>query len=198
MLSVHELNRLMESKRKEKYSTFDKIYQQCLKHILKYANNDKYRCFFTVPEFILGLPVYNLNAAIMYIMDKLKANAFLVKYYHPNVVYISWNLDEIHGRFAYKASDTKAPLPVPPRLILPNQKQFFPPMPEQTRIKYKPDQGSSSIIMPKIPSYDLPMPQASYGSHKPNNNFIKSISKWQKTVMVTTPNTTTLYVTSPN
>jgi hypothetical protein len=57
-------------KKREKFAVFEKIYEQCQQRIVKYAHNEKYRFFFEVPEFIIGLPVFNLNAAIIYLMDK--------------------------------------------------------------------------------------------------------------------------------
>jgi Family of unknown function (DUF5759) len=179
MLSVHEVNRFMDGKRRDKFVTFEKIFQQCQKLIMKHAENDRYRCFFTVPEFMLGLPVYNLNAAIIYIVEKITAKGFLVKYFHPNVLYICWDIDEIHGRKkTVEHMVASKPLPVPPRLKMMGQKPMFPPMPEQTRVTNKPDQGG--IIMSHTPKYDLPMPQSSsFGRPQQNKNFIKSISDYR-------------------
>ena len=192
-LSVNDLNRYMEIKRRDKYATFEKIHEQCQKQILKYANHDKYRCFFTVPEFILGLPRYNLNAAILYVIEKLKSKGFLIKYYHPNILYVSWDTQEIKG----KRDPFKMPAPlllghtgptlrpiaytpnVPPRILPSDKNPLFPPMPEQTRVVSKPDQG---IVMPHMPSYDLPMPQSTHvgtSGNQKNSNFIKSISTYK-------------------
>lgn len=46
--------------------------------------------FFIVPEFIFGIPKYNVNTCIAYIIDKLIDNGFIVKYTHPNLLFISW------------------------------------------------------------------------------------------------------------
>lgn len=179
MLSVHEVNRFMDGKRQDKFATFEKIYQQCQKTIMKYAENDRYRCFFVVPEFLLGLPVYNLNAAITYIVEKTTTKGFLVKYFHPNILYICWDMDEIHRRKKMIENVAMArPLPIPPRLKLMDSKPAFPPMPQQTRVTNKPDQGG--IVMSHTPSYDLPRPQASSSrGPRQNQNFIKSISDYR-------------------
>jgi hypothetical protein len=178
MFSVHEINRFIEDKKRQKFAVFEKLFDQCQKHILKYATNEKYRCFFTVPEFIIGLPLYNLNAAILYIIDKLHTKGFLVKYYHPNILYICWDYDEINGKKVKTLPSPAIHLP-PPRLQLssPSSQQHFPPMPIQTRVINKPDQGS--IVMPQIPQYDIPLPQSSHNGNKKNSNFIKSISEYR-------------------
>ena len=47
-------------------------------------------CWFVVPEIMLGVPLYDQSGCIAYVMDKLKVDGFIVKYVHPNTVFISW------------------------------------------------------------------------------------------------------------
>lgn len=51
---------------------------------------DQQYCWFVVPEFILGVPSYNNADCVVYIIEKLKENGFMVKYTHPNLLLISW------------------------------------------------------------------------------------------------------------
>jgi len=51
---------------------------------------DNQVCWYLVPETILGVPKYDQGACIAYLMDKLKANGFNVRYIHPNLLFISW------------------------------------------------------------------------------------------------------------
>ena len=74
-----------------------KIYQKILARVHKKIkttsrsrNCDKF-CFFLVPEFVLGIPRYNIETCISYVIDKLVDNGFLVRYTHPNLLFISWN-----------------------------------------------------------------------------------------------------------
>lgn len=60
---------------------------------IKYASrqkNTEHYCFFVVPEFLVGTPRYDSAACIAYIMDKLSQNGFIIKYTHPNLLFISW------------------------------------------------------------------------------------------------------------
>ncbi len=60
---------------------------------IKYASrqrNSEHFCFFVVPEFLVGTPRYDSAACIAYIMDKLTTNGFMIKYTHPNLLFISW------------------------------------------------------------------------------------------------------------
>jgi hypothetical protein len=185
MFSVYEVNNLMKNKQKEKMATYEKIFEQCQKRIYKYAQNEKYRCFFDVPEFILGLPVYNLNSVILYIIEKLTKSGFLVKYFFPKHLYICWDLEEISGKkpqFGVPQSVTPKQLPAPPRLSMLTKTPLFPPPPIPTRNVTKSDQsmGNGNIIMPHMPSFDLPLPQSTVGNRTTTNSkFIKSISDYK-------------------
>ena len=53
------------------------------------SSNDKF-CFFLIPEFVLGIPRYNLVNCTSYIIEKLIDNGFMIKYTHPNLLFISW------------------------------------------------------------------------------------------------------------
>lgn len=46
--------------------------------------------FYVIPEFVFGVPRYNVNTCISFIIEKLEENGFQVKYTHPNLLFISW------------------------------------------------------------------------------------------------------------
>lgn len=48
-------------------------------------------CWFVVPEIIIGIPKYDQASCIAFIMEKLNENGFMVKYYHPNALFINWS-----------------------------------------------------------------------------------------------------------
>jgi len=52
---------------------------------------DEHFCWFIVPEIIIGVPKYDQGACVAYLLDKLKENGFMVRYTHPNTLFISWN-----------------------------------------------------------------------------------------------------------
>ena len=52
---------------------------------------DEPYCWYIVPEVIIGVPKYDQAACIAYIMDKLQENGFIIRYFHPNTILISWN-----------------------------------------------------------------------------------------------------------
>lgn len=53
-------------------------------------SKDNQHCWFLIPEIIIGVPKYDNGSCIAYIIDKLNSNGFVVKYTHPNLLFISW------------------------------------------------------------------------------------------------------------
>lgn len=54
-------------------------------------HNSQQCCWYVVPEMILGVPRFDHASCITYIVEKLQDNGFIVKYTHPNLLFISWN-----------------------------------------------------------------------------------------------------------
>lgn len=47
-------------------------------------------CWYIIPEMMIGITKYNVAECTGYIIEKLKDNGFLIRYTHPNLVFISW------------------------------------------------------------------------------------------------------------
>lgn len=47
-------------------------------------------CWYQVPSVLIGVPEYNFNTCINYLIDKLSNNGFSINYYKPNLLLISW------------------------------------------------------------------------------------------------------------
>lgn len=47
-------------------------------------------CWYVMPEMILGVPKYDHRDCTAYVIDKLRINGFIVRYTHPNLLFISW------------------------------------------------------------------------------------------------------------
>jgi hypothetical protein len=52
---------------------------------------------FEVPEYVVGLPLFNLNMCIAFIIRDLRTQGYFTKYLYPNFLYISWDPIEISG-----------------------------------------------------------------------------------------------------
>lgn len=108
------LDSLFEKKRQHNLSRLS-VYQKILnriheriKHTSRQKNSDEF-CFYVVPEFMFGVPRYDVQTCVSYVMEKLEENGFVVKYTHPNLLFISWKhyipayqRDEIRKRTGYR------------------------------------------------------------------------------------------------
>ena len=95
--SVEKLNldELYEQKKQEdlaKLYTFNRILTRVHEKIKVAARqkNSQQFCWYLVPEMLVGVPNYDKNACITYIISKLEENDFIVRYTHPNLLFISW------------------------------------------------------------------------------------------------------------
>jgi hypothetical protein len=98
-VTAKDLNRLIEQRKLERSAVFNAIFEMVTKKIVKYANNERFRCVFEVPDFVLGHPLYNITDALKYLINRLRNDCKLhVKYYFPKVLYISWDMEEVNGK----------------------------------------------------------------------------------------------------
>lgn len=94
-LNIMDIHRSMNERKNKITECFDRILEKCHRKILQVAKQNQMTCFFEVPDFMLGYPLYDLNECVTYVINQLKANGFLTVYYFPRFVYISWDLEEI-------------------------------------------------------------------------------------------------------
>ena len=95
--SVEKLNldELYEQKKQEdlaKLYTFNRILTRVHDKINVAARqkNSQQFCWFLVPEMLMGVPNYDKDACITYLISKLEENDFITRYTHPNLLFISW------------------------------------------------------------------------------------------------------------
>ena len=92
-ISLDDLFVTKEANQKNTIKIFQKILARAHKKI-KTASRQKFNndfVFFVVPEFLLGVPKYDVGLCTSWIIEKLIDNGFHIKYTHPNLLFISWN-----------------------------------------------------------------------------------------------------------
>lgn len=91
-INIDDLYEKKKSRDLKQLSIFNKILNRLHKKITltgRNKRNDRH-VWFVVPEYIFGEPVYDVGECIAYIYTKLEENGFLVKYIHPNTIFVSW------------------------------------------------------------------------------------------------------------
>jgi len=91
MLNIHNLHNEIEKRETRKNKTYQTILEKVQYRIITVnkKSNDCY-CFYIVPTFIFGVPLYDMTKCIIFIMEDLIGRGFKVNYTHPNLLYISW------------------------------------------------------------------------------------------------------------
>jgi hypothetical protein len=91
-VNIDELYERRQQRDLKQVSIFNKILNRIHKRIKFTARNranDKH-IWFTVPEYILGEPIYDQGECIGYLFNKLEENGFHTRYIHPNTLFVSW------------------------------------------------------------------------------------------------------------
>ena len=70
---------------------YDETLQKCHKRIKYNSSLQRTYCFFQIPEFIIGVPLFDPQEMKTYIINSLKTNGFQLIYVEPNWLFITWN-----------------------------------------------------------------------------------------------------------
>lgn len=73
----------------------DAILRSALHHISERAAGMWTRTVYRVPAYVTGLPLYPMHEAVRFVLRRLARRGFFVELYPPDVLYISWDADEI-------------------------------------------------------------------------------------------------------
>lgn len=90
------LDDLFEKKREiseNKLNLYNKILNRIHHKIKLTARNNQGKeqfCWYLIPEMMIGVSRYNVAECTEYILRKLRENNFVVRYTHPNLIFIGW------------------------------------------------------------------------------------------------------------
>ena len=91
-INIDDLYEKKQRRDLRQVSIFNKILNRIHKRITLTGRNkiNEKHIWFTIPEYIFGEPVYDKAECIAYIVAKLEANKFHIRYIHPNTLFVSW------------------------------------------------------------------------------------------------------------
>ena len=91
-LNINTLYATMYGRNIKRYQKFDDILKRLHNRIKYHAINEKTYCFFQIPEFIIGVPLYNINDLKEYLIKSLQKDGFEYMYIEPNWLFVTWEL----------------------------------------------------------------------------------------------------------
>ena len=92
-INMDELYEKKQQRDLNTLNTYNKILTRIhnkIKYTSKQTITEKF-CWYVIPEVVLGVPKFDHTSCTAYIIHKLRENGFIVKYTHPNLLFISWN-----------------------------------------------------------------------------------------------------------
>lgn len=90
--SIQEIHKKQKEKEKNRLKIYENIAARCFVKIKETSANEETFCFFKLPEYIPGLPIYNMTECVMFVLNILKEKGFNSRYCDPYMIFISWNI----------------------------------------------------------------------------------------------------------
>jgi hypothetical protein len=72
MVKAEDLINQQKEREKIKFITFNKIFSNIEKKIVKASSTNFYYVWYEVPQYLIGYPQYNFNDCFEYLINKLK------------------------------------------------------------------------------------------------------------------------------
>jgi len=92
-IDMNELDFEARKKNMKRLEIYNKILMECHNKIRFNSKLDRKYCFFLIPEFIFGTPLYDIEELRNHVMNSLQKNGFQLMYIHPNWLFISWTTE---------------------------------------------------------------------------------------------------------
>lgn len=91
-INMDDLYEYKQQKDMEVLATFNKILSRIhtkVKTVSRQLGNPQF-CWYVIPEMLIGVPNYDAPGCAAYLISKLRDNGFVVRYTHPNLLFVSW------------------------------------------------------------------------------------------------------------
>jgi hypothetical protein len=92
LFSVNEIHKKQKEKERNRLKIYENISEKCFKKIKETSLNEETFCFYRLPEYIPGLPLYNMTECVIFILNLLHEKGFKARYCDPYMLFISWSL----------------------------------------------------------------------------------------------------------
>jgi hypothetical protein len=90
MVKAGKLIKEQKERDERKKITFEKVFIKIEKKIVMASAANYYYCWYSIPEFIVGLPMYSFIECKEYVEIKVNKNGFETEFFDPNILLIKW------------------------------------------------------------------------------------------------------------
>jgi hypothetical protein len=91
MVKAEDLIKEQQEKIEIRKKCYKKVYKRIENKIVQVNSVNESQCWYEIPEFILGIPLYSFDDCKKYIIEKLKKNGFKTTMINDNVILIDWS-----------------------------------------------------------------------------------------------------------
>ena len=89
-MNIHKLNLKRDQRELAKFKLYKKVLNRIYRKIEQTSNLYQTSLFYQIPEYIFGIPRYNIIETSKYIVAKLQEQGYVVVYTPPNFIFVSW------------------------------------------------------------------------------------------------------------
>jgi hypothetical protein len=125
--NIQDIHKKQKEKEKNRIKIYESISSRCFKKIKETSLNEETFCFYNLPEYIPGLPLYNMTECVIFLLNLLHEKGFSARYCEGFMIFISWNL------------------PKPNLKLIENPKESKKNIIDQLNLKYKPIENYNSF-----------------------------------------------------
>ena len=91
MINLHKLTRHRRKQYEKQRHIFHQILKKCHSKIYLSGAQLKTECIFVIPQYVPGMPLFNIQECMKYIIAKLQKNQLAVKILNHDTLSISWD-----------------------------------------------------------------------------------------------------------
>ena len=103
-ITVNDIESFNKDKIKKWIKVYEKVLGNCYRKVREHVIRDQKYCFFPIPEYIPGFPLFNINHCVCFIVKKLNQAGFQTKFIAPNIIYIHWDVENNYERVTKEKS----------------------------------------------------------------------------------------------
>ena len=89
-IDIPHLVKPHQKKSERRLHVYRKILQKCHSRIQTNADNGALHCWYVVPDFVFGLPLFNVAECTHYLLAALRDNGFETMLMPPKTIFIDW------------------------------------------------------------------------------------------------------------
>jgi hypothetical protein len=87
---IRTLYKAQVNRTDHRQATYDILVRRVHHRVKTVSQSNEVQCVYQLPQLVVGMPLYDPFECCGYLIRKLKNDGFMVKYYHPNILYINW------------------------------------------------------------------------------------------------------------